>query len=139
LIYLLAWVSCSRTQHRSNAETETSDHNDPGVRSHQSIDKAALEHSPRRQANDANAQTSVHECIIQVGPFERRHTTIFASFPVEHEVDCLEQLVSSYTQVLKGAILEECHQTLPLQAQVSGSSLHFAELEQLLADSFEIA
>ena len=37
--------------------------------------------------DNAQAQTCVHECLVQILPFKRRHASIFPSLPIEDEVD----------------------------------------------------
>ena len=65
-LYLLAWVSCSRSHHCANTKSKTTDHDNPRVGGHEPVCKAALEHGSGREADDTNPQTSVHESIVQI-------------------------------------------------------------------------
>ncbi len=44
--------------------------------------------SPRRDSDDADSKSSVHESLIQVFSFEKRHATILPRFPVEDKIRC---------------------------------------------------
>jgi hypothetical protein len=44
--------------------------------------------SARGYSNDANPEAGMHEGLVQVFAFERRHSPIFSRFSVEDEIRC---------------------------------------------------
>lgn len=75
------------SNHGSEAQSQTTDTNDPRVGDHQPIHEASLHHLPGRQADNANAQTSVQERVVQVLPLVHGHAAVVPGLAVEDEVD----------------------------------------------------
>ena len=84
LLDIVAWIRSSRAHHCADTETQTSNHENPRVCSHYSVDEAAVEHGSGRHTDEADSQTGVQECIVQVCSFEWRHAAIFARLTIEY-------------------------------------------------------
>jgi hypothetical protein len=85
-VYLLVGVNHASSDHGAEAGSQATDGHDPGVRHHDAVDKAALDHLARRQADDADAQTRVHEGLVEVGALEQGHAAVLTRLAVEHDV-----------------------------------------------------
>lgn len=84
---LLVRLNSSGSEHSTKAEREPTDSDDPGVCHHQPVDKPALHHLSRRQGNNTDTQSRVHERLVEVAPLERWHPAIFAGLTVKDGVD----------------------------------------------------
>ena len=73
--------------HGANAANEADTKNQPRVRSHQPVAPSVHVQCARCKTDNTNAESSVHECVVQVAPLEIGHAAILAGFPVEDEVD----------------------------------------------------
>lgn len=73
--------------HGSDTADKTDTKNQPRVCSHQPEAPTIHVQCARCDTDNTNAETRVHECVVQVSPLEVGHTAILASFPVEDEVN----------------------------------------------------
>lgn len=83
---VLVRVNGASSKHGTERESETTDADNPGVGGHETIGEARLEHLVSRQTDDADAESSVHEGLVEVRAFESGHAAVGASLPVEHEL-----------------------------------------------------
>lgn len=72
--------------HRPDTRRQSHAHDHPRVRRHEPVGPPAPMQGARRHTDDANTQAGVHEGFVEKGPFVRRHTAIFPSLAVEHDV-----------------------------------------------------
>lgn len=73
--------------HGSQAAYEAYAQDEPWVRGHESVAPSVHVQGARGHADDADAETSVHECVVQVAALEVGHAAVLARLAVEDEVD----------------------------------------------------
>lgn len=83
---VLVRINSASGKHGTERESETTDSDNPRVGNHQTISEAGLEHLVGRQTDDADAESSVHKGLVEVGALVRGHAAVRASLPVEHEL-----------------------------------------------------
>lgn len=74
--------------HCAQAGNKTAPHNNPGIRSHQSITPSTPMHRRGRHADNTNPQTGMSKGLIQKRTLVGRHAAIFSRFAVEEQVRC---------------------------------------------------
>lgn len=88
--YLLVRVSRPGAPHGSDAADETNAEDKPGICGHEAVAPSVHVQRARRDTDDTNAETSVHESIVQISSLEFWHAAILTGFAVEDEVDTNE-------------------------------------------------
>lgn len=83
------------THHGTDGANETNTENQPRVGSHETVAPSVGVKSASSNTDNADAETSVQESVVQVGAFKWGHTAIFSSFTVEDEAVNKSALVSS--------------------------------------------
>lgn len=87
LLDIVIWIRSTGSHHSSERESKTTDHDNPWVGSHQSINEAGLVNGPGSNTDNSNSQSSVQECLVEVCALEQWHATILAGLAVEDNVD----------------------------------------------------
>ena len=71
------------TVHGPDACRQADANDSPWVHGHQTVAPSALMQSPCGDGDYADAQARVHESLVQVASFKRRHPTILPGLSVE--------------------------------------------------------
>lgn len=83
---LLRW-SGTASDHCSDGSNQTHAEYEPWVRGHQSVRPSIGMKSASSNGDYSKAKTGVHKGIVEVFAFKQWHAAIFASLPIEDEVD----------------------------------------------------
>lgn len=83
---ILVRVHGAGSNHRTNAESQTTDADNPRVGLHESVDKSALEHLIGCHADNTDTKTSVEEGLVEILALKLGHATL-SRLPVEHDID----------------------------------------------------
>lgn len=86
-IHLLVRVDHAGTDHGTEAKRQAADADDPGVRDHEAVDEAVLDHLAGGEADDADAEARVEEGGVEVLALKERHAAVLAGLAVEGGVD----------------------------------------------------
>lgn len=73
------------THHGTDGANKADTKNQPGVGSHETVAPSVRVKSASSDTDDADAETSVQESVVQVGAFKWGHAAIFSGFAVEDE------------------------------------------------------
>ena len=86
-VYSLLRAGSHSAVHGTNASNKTNTHDHPWVGRHEPERPAVHVQSARSNTDHTNAETSVHECVVEVGALEGWHATILTGLAVEDQVD----------------------------------------------------
>ncbi len=87
LLDIVFWIRCPSSKHSTERKRKTTDHDDPWVGGHNTVDEAGSVHCSGCDTDDSNAQTGVQEGLVEVCAFVEWHAAVLARLAVEHEVD----------------------------------------------------
>ena len=73
------------THHGTDRANETNTENQPRVGGHKTVAPSVGVKSASSNTDDADAETSVQESVVQIGAFKWGHAAIFSSLTVEDE------------------------------------------------------
>ena len=123
--YLLVRADRSSSNHGSEAESETTNTNNPRVGNHNSVNEASLNHLSSRQSNDTNSETSVQEGVVQVFALVDGHAAVLTSLPVEDSIDGDKGTTKDGTSNQKSSAgrLRRCHDGSLLVVRATTCSL----------------
>lgn len=73
--------------HGSDGADKTDAQDEPRVGSHEPVAPSVHVQRPGGDTNDADSESGVQECVVEVGALKGRHAAVFTRLAVEDEVD----------------------------------------------------
>ena len=129
---IVIWIRSTSSHHGSERQSKTTDHDNPWVGGHQSVDEAGLVNGPGGNTDNSNSQSCVQERLVQVCALKQWHSTILAGLAVEDNVDGEESSTEDCASVEhtahKRALVYWCSWLL----DIVGASLSKDALEYLV-------